>query len=229
MKQVAYPPYEAPTLTVDAVVFQVIEERLYVLLVKRGREPFAGRRALPGVYVPRGETTRQAFDRALQAKAGIDSQKLDFVRQLHATDTVARDPRGHAVSITYLGLGRDLSPSASSSTENPQFFAVDNLPRLAFDHADIIAHARDYLKTEAAHTNLPFALLPPSFTLTQLQTAYELLLGQTLDKRNFRKKLTSLDLVKATDDFQKDGAHRPARLYRFTHPTLAATLQTFGS
>lgn len=228
MSEPYYPPYEAPILTVDAVLFQIVDGHLQVLLVERKRDPFAGTRALPGVYVPRGETTRQAFDRAAYAKAGIESKQLGFVRQLYAADTVARDPRGHAVSIVYIGLGHNLEPATSEGTETPQRFPVDKLPKLAFDHAEIIASAKDYLKTEAMHTNVLFALLPKEFTLTQLQTAYEVVLDRQLDKRNFRKKLAGLDLVEPTDNLQKDGAHRPARLYRFTHATLSASTQAFA-
>ena len=227
-KLASYPPYEAPTLTVDGVLFQIIDGRLQVLLVERKRDPFAGAYALPGVYVPKDETTRQAFDRALHTKAGIESSQLDFVRQLYAADTIARDPRGHAVSIVYIGLGNSVTPATSPETETPQFYPVDELPQLAFDHAEIIATVKEYLKTEAMHTNVLFALLPKEFTLTQLQVAYEVVLGHQLDKRNFRKKLTALDLVEPTNGLQKDGAHRPARLYRFTHATLTDSTQTFA-
>lgn len=219
--------YEPPTLTIDAVLFQITDGRLQVMLIERHREPFAGMRALPGVYVHKGETTRQAFDRAVGTKAGIESKQLAFVRQLQATDTVARDPRGHAVSIVYVGLGHTLESVVSAETEAPQFFSVNKLPKLAFDHAKIIASAKEHLKTEAMHTNVLFSLLPKEFTLTQLQTAYEIVLARQLDKRNFRKKLTMLDLVEPTNNLQKDGAHRPARLYRFTHSTLSSSTQFF--
>src|ERR1700704_4260492 len=109
IKRPIYPPYEAPTLTVDAVLLQLINDRLYVLLVRRKREPFVGTWALPGVYNPRGETTHEAFARAIRAKAGIES-KLGLVTQLYASDSIARDPPGHAISIVYLGLGRNLAP-----------------------------------------------------------------------------------------------------------------------
>lgn len=226
--QASFPPYEAPTLTVDVVLLQFVDDQLQILLVKRERAPFAGMRALPGVYNPRGETTRQAFDRALLTKAGVDSKSLGVVHQLRAVDSIARDPRGHAVSIVYVGLARNVQSSAGPTTEKPQFFPISALPKLAFDHAEIVAQALEYLKAEALHTNILVSLLPEKFTLTELQTAYEVILNRSLDKRNFRKKLTALDLVTATSDFQKVGAHRPAQLYRFSHSELTAFTQAFA-
>ena len=222
-----FPPYEAPTLTVDAVVFQFIANRLHIVLVRRKREPFAGMYALPGVYTPRGETTRESFGRALEIKAGIDAKKLGLIQQLYASDTVARDPRGHAVSIVYLGLGHDLTCVPSSTTEDPLFLPVDELSTLAFDHKEIVANALMRLQAEVMHTNLLFALLPKQFTLTRLQMAYESILGKSLDKRNFRKKILALDLVEATDNYLKGGAHRPAQLYAFKHMGLAEFSQAF--
>jgi 8-oxo-dGTP diphosphatase len=165
-----YPSYEAPTLTVDAVIFQLIGDRLHVLLIKRRRDPFAGAGALPGVYNPKGETTLQALSRALHAKAGIEGENLGLIRQLQVSDTVARDPRGHAVSVVYLGLGRNLQPTTAPNVADPGFFPVDDLPELAFDHAEIIADAIMYLKTQIMDVNILAALLAEKFTLTQLQS-----------------------------------------------------------
>lgn len=227
-KAKAFPPYEAPILTVDAVILQFIANRLHVLLIQRKRDPFAGTWALPGAYTPKGETTQQAFNRTLETKVGITAKQLGLVEQLYASDTIARDPRGHAVSIVYIGLGHNLKPSAGPATEEPTFYPVDDLPKLAFDHKDIIASAVMHLRTEVMHANILFALLPEHFTLTSLQTAYEAILGKPLDKRNFRKKVLALDLVEATSDYQKEGAHRPAQLYRFTHQKLTTFSQAFA-
>ena len=124
--------YEPPTLTVDSVIFQLISNELSVLLIKRTTEPFRGKWALPGGYNAAGETTRKAMARILEAKCGVSMKDILLIEQLYTFDTVARDPRGHAVSVTYMGLARDLTLKTTATTENPQLFSVNNLPKLAF-------------------------------------------------------------------------------------------------
>jgi 8-oxo-dGTP diphosphatase len=207
--------YVPPTLTTDAVVFQLIDNRLSVLLIQRAAEPFRDSWALPGGYVAVGETTQSALDRILLAKAGIRPQQIHMVDQLYAFDTVARDPRGHAVSVSYLCLGNDIQPDQRSGIQNPIFFAINNLPRLAFDHDNIIHYAHKRLASKITYTNIISALLPNEFTLSQLQAAHEAILMRPLDKRNFRKKFLSLNLIHETGQLHRDGAHRPAKLYTF--------------
>lgn len=221
-------PYIPPTLTVDSIIFQLADGRaLTVLLIERTQDPFKGWRALPGGYCAAGETTQEAMARILQAKAKVDAGSLGLIEQLYTFDTVARDPRGHAVSVTYMGLGRDLQPPDIAPAQHPQFFPVDHLPPLAYDHADIIALAHERLRSKLSYTNAIYALLPPKFTLTQLQQAYEAVLGRPLDKRNFRKKFLSLDMIEPTHEEHKDGAHRPARLYRFRQASLQTLDHSF--
>lgn len=219
--------YLPPILTADSVVFQLIDGVFSVLLIQRQNEPFKGSWALPGGYNAIGETTREAMERVLRTKAGIDANDLKLVEQLYTFDTVARDPRGHAVSVTYMGLGINLVPTEGPKTQRPGFFPLDNLPKLAYDHADIIDYAHERLRSKITYTNAVFALLPEFFTLSQLQNAYEQIFGRELDKRNFRKKFLSLDLIHATNEYQKEGAHRPARLYRFNNQTLEILSRSF--
>lgn len=214
-----YPPYIAPILTVDSVVMQLQGNKLAVLLIKRARDPFKGVWALPGGYDPAGETTTQALARILKTKAGLDASGLQL-DQLHTFDTVGRDPRGHAVTVTYMGLGKDITLDVSSNTvENPAFFPIDALPQLAYDHDQIITYARQRLRSKLTHTTAISALLPQKFTLTELQQAYEAVLGHALDKRNFRKKLLASGFIEPTGVFAKDGPHRPAQLYTFCEPS----------
>jgi len=220
-------PYTPPTLTVDAVIFQLVEKDLCVLLIQRSKEPFAGEWALPGGYNPEGETTEDALARIVQQKTGLAVSSLKLVEQLYTFDTVARDPRGHAVSVTYMGLGKDVEPSHTSSVQNSQFFPVNDLPKLAYDHKKIIAYAHDRLMSKITYTNAVFALLPETFTLTQLQLAYEAILCRELDKRNFRKKFLSLNLIKDTGTYFRDGAHRPAKLYTFNSQSLEMLSRSF--
>lgn len=216
-----------PTLVVDSVILQLINNQLCVLLIQRKNEPFKSVWALPGGYSAVGETTNQSMARILKTKGGIVAEELKLVEQLYTFDTVARDPRGHAVSVTYMGLGKDITPHTTSHTENPQFFAIDQLPELAYDHGDIITYAHERLSAKLTYTNAIFALLPELFTLSQLQTAYEAVFGRELDKRNFRKKFLSLDLVHETDQQLREGAHRPARLYQFNQPNLESLSRSF--
>ena len=219
--------YTPPILTVDCVIFQFIGNVLNVLLLQRAKEPFKDMWALPGGYNAAGETTGEAMRRILGTKTGLDTKTLRYLEQLYTFDTVARDPRGHAVSVSYLGLGRDLQLTAGETAQNPRFFPVSALPDLAYDHQEIIAYALERLRAKIMYTNAIFGLLPDTFTLTQLQTAYEGVLGRPLDKRNFRKKFLSLGLIEATDNLHRDGAHRPARLYRFRTATLEALERSF--
>ena len=208
--------YIPPTLVVDAIVFQIIGSKLHVLLIKRSQEPFLNTWALPGGYNPEGETTRQALHRILQAKGGVDEEALPLTEQLYTFDTVARDPRGHAVSVTYMSLGFNISPQASQTTQSPQFFPVDDLPALAYDHIDIITYARKRLISKISYTTAASALLPSVFTLTELQAVFEAAHGHDLDKRNFRKRYLAFNIIKPTGELRKEGAHRPAQLYTFT-------------
>jgi len=220
--------YRAPTLTVDAVIFELLDDQLQVLLVKRVTEPFKGQWSLPGAYNAAGDTTTQALEhRVLRAKVGLELRDLPLIEQLYAFDTVARDPRGHAISITYMALGNDLQPQPSETTQNPSFVPVADVGNIAFDHKDIIAFAHERLKLRIASTNAIFALLPQTFTLTQLQAAYEAILGHQLDKRNFRKKFLSFDMLESTDEYFHEGAHRPAVLYRFKEQKLQPLLRDF--
>jgi len=219
-------PYVPPTLTVDAVIFQLIDGILNVCLIQRANEPFKGDWALPGGYSPQGETTVQALQRIVDYKAGINiDTQLSYIEQLYTFDTVARDPRGHAVSVTYMGCGRELSPNEAHSTVS--FFPVDHLPPTAYDHKEIIKYAHQRLIAKLTYTNAVYAFLPDRFTLAELQSAYEAIFGHELDKRNFRKKFLNLDLTIETEEMRREGAHRPARLHRFKSDTLEVLSRSF--
>jgi 8-oxo-dGTP diphosphatase len=219
-------PYVPPTLTVDAVIFQLIDNVLNVALIQRANEPFKGAWALPGGYSPEGETTLQALERVVEYKAGINIQNdLSYIEQLYTFDTIARDPRGHAVSVTYMGCGRNISADKAHSVVS--FFPVNNLPPIAYDHKDIITYAHRRLIAKLTYTNAVYAFLPERFTLGELQLAYEAIFGYELDKRNFRKKFLGLGLSEETDQMKREGAHRPARLHRFKSDKLEVLSRSF--
>ena len=211
-------PYTPPTLTVDAVIFQVNNNTLEVLLLKRPNEPFKGEWALPGGYNAKGETTTDALERVVFQKTGIKiKDDLRYIEQLYTFDTINRDPRGHAVSVTYMGCGRNITYNEDLEVA---FFDVNKLPKLAYDHANIIKYAKERLIAKMTYTNSAFAFLDQKFTLTQLQTVYEIVFGREFDKRNFRKKFLSLNLIHETNELWRDGAHRPAKLYEFNSNKL---------
>jgi 8-oxo-dGTP diphosphatase len=219
--------YQAPTLTVDCVIFRLIDDQLNALLIQRTNEPFKGEYALPGGYNAAGDTTHDALTRVLTNKVGISPSDLPFIEQLYTFDTVARDPRGHAISVTYFALAQSIEFKKTATTQTPQFYPLNNLPKLAFDHQKILDYALERLRSRITYTNAVYAMLPDTFTLTQLQTAYESVLGHKLDKRNFRKKFLSFRILDPTDQHRQDGVHRPALLYRFKHHKLENLLRSF--
>jgi 8-oxo-dGTP diphosphatase len=206
--------YPRPALTVDCVVFGFDEGDLKVLLIERGQEPFKGRWALPGGFVRVDEILDNAARRELQEEAGLTNV---FLEQLYTFSAVERDPRERVVSVAYYALVKLSEHTAKAATDavNARWFPVSKVPRLAFDHADILRTAVERLKGKVRYQPIGFELLPPKFTLSQLQHLYEAVLGTELDKRNFRKKVLSFGLLLPLKETQMQGRHRPAQLFKF--------------
>lgn len=206
--------YARPALTVDCVVFGFDEGDLKLLLIQRGLEPFLGKWALPGGFVRVEESLEGAAFRELEEEAGLTKVYLE---QLYTFGAVDRDPRERVVTVAYYALVKlgDHKPQSATDARNAAWFSVNDLPRVAFDHENIIDAALERLKSKVRYEPIGFELLPRKFTLTELQHLYEAVLETTLDKRNFRKKILSMDLLVETDEIEKDVAHRAARLYRF--------------
>jgi 8-oxo-dGTP diphosphatase len=206
--------YPRPALTVDAVVFGLDEEDLKVLLIRRDLEPFQGKWALPGGFVRVEESLENAVRRELQEETGITQL---FLEQLYTFGDLDRDPRERVVTVAYYALVKlsDHRIKAATDARDAAWFAVSEACGLAFDHDRILAVALERLKSKVRYQPIGFELLPPQFTLSQLQRLYETILETPLDKRNFRKKILSMDFLVALDEVQKDVAHRAARLYRF--------------
>ncbi len=208
--------YEFPrgALTVDCVVFGYHDGQLKILLIKRGVAPFKGHWALPGGFVRMTETLDEAALRELEEEAGLSQVYLE---QLYTFGSVKRDPRERVVSVAYYALVRliDHQTRAATDAADARWFPLDAIPDLAFDHAEILAMASERLRSKLTYQPIGFELLPEKFTLSQLQRLYEAVLGTALDKRNFRKKVLSYSLLVPLDEQQRDGAHRPAQLFRF--------------
>lgn len=206
--------YARPAFTVDIVVFALDEEDLQVMLVERDLAPYAGEWALPGGFVRVDESLDEAARRELEEETGLQGI---FLEQLYTFGNLQRDPRERVVTVAYYALvnlqGHDVR--ASTDARNAAWFAVNDLPKLAFDHETILKTAHERLKGKVRYQPIGFELLPERFTLRQLQHLYEVVLDRELDKRNFRKKVLGMEIVKETNEIEKDVAHRAARLYRF--------------
>ncbi|MFW6692853.1 NUDIX hydrolase [Streptomyces sp. MAR4 CNX-425] len=210
---------EPSWVTVDLAIFTVRSERLMVLLVDRGRQPYLGRAALPGGYVRKNETLRAGALRELREEAGIDGSRL-HLEQLGAYGDPPRDPRGRVVTIAYLALGPDLPvPVGGTDAEHAYWAPVSNITsatiRLAFDHSDIIADALEEVRRKLEHTAIATAFCGESFALSELRRVYEVVWGQPLDPSNFRRKvLNTKGFVRATGEQRLPPTGRPAALYR---------------
>jgi 8-oxo-dGTP diphosphatase len=199
-------------VTVDLVIFTIHGDELKVLLVKRAIEPFAGASALPGGFVHENESLEAAARRELQEETGV---KEVYLEQLYSFGDPVRDPRGRVVTISYYALvSPDRVLSAGTDAADARWWPVAELPALAFDHRKILDYALERLRNKLEYTTVGFQLLPERFTLTELQRVYEAILNKKLDKRNFRRKIELLKILKPLNEWQR-GGRKPARLYRF--------------
>lgn len=206
--------YERPSIAVDLLVFTIENEQLKIVLIKRGVEPFKGSWALPGGFVLPDEDLEKAAKRELLEEAGVSNVYLE---QLYTFGDIKRDPRARVVTVAYFALtpGTKLNLKASSDAAQVKLFPINKLPVLAFDHKKIIQTGVERLKNKVGYSNIVFGLLPMQFRLSELQKVYEIILGQEIDKRNFRKKMLGLGLLEATGKKELEGAHRPAMLFKF--------------
>ncbi len=208
--------YEFPraALTVDCVVFGLDEDDLKVMLIQRDLPPFEGRWALPGGFVRLDETLDDAALRELREETGLEKVYLE---QLCTIGDIDRDPRERVVTVAYYALVKlsDHRVQAATDARAAAWFAIDDPPDLAFDHDSILAMAYKRLRSKVRYQPIGFELLPNKFALRQLQHLYEVILDRRLDKRNFRKKILSMDILVELDEVETDVAHRAARLYRF--------------
>jgi 8-oxo-dGTP diphosphatase len=198
---------------VDAVILTLVEGRLQVLLHRRPQAPFAGTWALPGGFIREVEDadTEAAIGRVLREKAGASGF---WVEQLASFSGQVRDPRGWSISVAYIALvPRDRLPVG---TEDVRLFDVDTLPPLAFDHARIVTAGLARLRGKGAYSTLPATLLGEVFTLKELQDAYEVVLGQSLDASSFRRKVGELRLIEEVPGAERRpaGGGRPSKLFR---------------
>ncbi|MDP3026902.1 MAG: NUDIX domain-containing protein [Nanoarchaeota archaeon] len=206
--------YEKPSVTADIIIFTIQNQKLKVLLIKRGVEPFKNMFAIPGGFVKMNENLEQAAKRELEEETGV---KEVYLEQLYTFGEVNRDPRGRVITVAYFAL---INPEkakqeleATTDASAAEWFDVSGLPQLAFDHKKILDYAIKRVKWKFEYTTIAFSMLPKHFTLTQLQKVYETVFEKKFDKRNFRKKILSLNILESTEEKEKDVSYRPPELY----------------
>jgi ADP-ribose pyrophosphatase YjhB (NUDIX family) len=211
----------APAHAALAVVLQVRDGALQVLLWERGQAPFAGRWALPGGYLEAGETLETSIRRHLAAK--VDVRELSHLEQLDTRSDPDRVPGEWQLATTYLGLvPSDADPSLPADTS---WQPVDRLPPTAFDHGAIVLAARDRLRAKLSYTNAGFALAPETFTISELRDLYAAALGHEVSATNLQRVLLRRNVLEPTGGRREPGRSggRPASLFRFRRRKLAIT------
>lgn len=205
-----------PMVTVDAVVFGVDNDMLRVLLIQRKRDPYLGRWALPGGFVEMNETLDAAVVRELAEETGVTDLRL---QQFHTFGEPNRDPRGRTITVAHVAL-IDLKRHAiqpADDAEAVEWFSIDDLPELAFDHRDIIERARDVMKNHMLYSGVGAQALEQPFTLSDLQRLHEAILGRELNPGTFQREVLGLAIL---DPVEKDGPGG-VRLYRFNPARVA--------
>lgn len=211
---------KTPHVAVDAVLFTIDGDELKVLLIKLNNGPYSGSWCIPGGLVGMDETLDEAAKRVLFQKANVSNVYLE---QLYTFGDLNRDSRSRTISVAYFALVNNIENykiATNSYYSEIKWFPIKSLPNLAFDHKEIIRFAHERLKGKIEYTNIAYGLLPKLFTLTQMQKVHEIILGEAIDKRNFRKKILSVGMVKESNEMTKGAAHRPAQLYEFANKKL---------
>ncbi len=203
-------------IATDVVIFTVHKNHLKILLIKMQKKPYIGYWACPGGLVRPNESVNEAAKKHLLDKTSLEDVYLE---QLCTFGDVGRDPFGRVVSVAYFALipTNGIKLRTTKEYADIAWFMVERLPKLAYDHKQVIKVAEERLKNKLTYSNIIYSLLPEEFTLGELQGMYEVILGRKLDKRNFRKKIFSLSMIGSTGRKRIGEASRPARLYKFVN------------
>ncbi|MDJ0806351.1 MAG: NUDIX domain-containing protein [Gammaproteobacteria bacterium] len=216
--------YPHPAVTTDVILFTIKDAQLQILLIRRAQPPMQGSWALPGGFLNIDESLEDCANRELQEETGISGVHLE---QLYTFGRPDRDPRERVISVAHYGLAPSdkLSPTPASDAQDVNWHPINDLPELAFDHADIVnlAHRRLVKKLDDAST--AFQLIHPEFTLSELQAVFEIILNKRLDKRNFRRRMLDMELLEETGKSFSNGNHRPAKIYRSKNPERVVILK----
>lgn len=204
--------YPHPAVTTDCVIFGFDGTKLQVLLIERGIEPYKGRWAFPGGFLNADETAEEGALRELQEETGLTGA---YIEQFHTFTDPCRDPRERVITIAYYALVRLQEVRGGDDAAKAQWFALDEVPQLAFDHDRILREAVKRLRERIHFKPVGFELLPEKFTMKELQTLYESILDVKFDRRNFSKKMLHFDLLTELDETVNPSAKREAKLYSF--------------
>lgn len=215
MSEIHYGDIPKFHVAVDCMIFSVIDGKLNILLVRRDFEPEKGKWSLIGGFVNENESVDNAARRVLKELTGIENA---FIRQTGTFGEVKRDPGARVVSVAYYALVNIQDINSPQDSPKGEWKEVGNLPELGFDHPEMIHRALAEMRKKILEEALAFNLLPELFTLTQLQTLVESVMGRKLDKRNFRKRVTELPGLFMTDQIDKQSSKRGARLFRYCNP-----------
>lgn len=207
-------PLQFAVLATDVVCFHIINNELGVLLGKVQNNPhYPNHWANIGGLIRSTETAETAAKRLMQDKAGI---KRLYLEQLYTFSKINRDPRNRVVSVAYLGIVNDVVPTERVGTFITRWCPVSQVPKLAYDHNEMLQVALERLRARVGYTNIAQYFLPPEFTFAEFQRVYEVILKRGMDKRNFRKKIMASGMLKETGRTRQEGVMRPAALYAFT-------------
>jgi 8-oxo-dGTP diphosphatase len=212
-------------VAVDAIVFGYQNNQLYVLLIQQKFGTQESYWALPGGLVKNDESLQDAVKRELKEETNIS---VNYFEQLFTFgDDVFRDPRNRVISIAYFALvdSSKLQVKADSDAESAQWFKIDEVPALAFDHTIILAKAIARLKAKLTYEPIGFDLLPKEFLFSELENLYCTILEKEIDRRNFRKKILSFEIIEETDNFSPVKSGRPAKLFKFNRQKYNALLK----
>ena len=212
--------YDRPSVTVDVVIFSLIGNDLQVLLIKRKFAPYADMWAIPGGFVHIDESLEDAAARELAEETGVTNV---YIEQLYTFGDPRRDPRTRVITIAYFALVPHdvVHHQPGDDAAETGWFSMFDLPPLAFDHREILDYALTRLRYKLEYTAVGLRLLPDMFTLSELQRAYETILGEQLDKRNFRRKILTSEILEDTGKKKRDGEGRPAKLYTYRDDAVA--------
>jgi 8-oxo-dGTP diphosphatase len=218
LQRAAFRRHARPKVAVDTALFAIDGGKVKCYLVRLRWGAAVGKWAFPGGLVREGEMLDEAARRELRQSTGLDDC---YIEQLFSFGDPKRDPNAHVVSVAYMALIDRTSAvrSCSQKYANGHWFEIAASPELAYDHSEIAEYAVRRLKSKLEYTNIACNLLPPTFTFAQLEELYAVVLGRTLDRRNFRRRILAMNLLKRLP-LERRGNHRPAALYSFQQRSL---------